>query len=179
MRRTNIFRYVLELIVVLGHLVIGVTVLTYLFQSVPIDKVFIGAILIAIGVCNFTDFFTLKRLMKIKSAQNLAISLLTIGLGVIFILLNINMDLLCILYGAFSIGFSIVKIITAALCLTHQPLLNAIKIILNIIEIIFSIFLIIRTLDFLYGHMTFIGIALVIEAFILLVEFMVHRYQRI
>ena len=179
MKRNNILHYTLELIVILGYLVLGVTVLTYLIHNVPMDNVFIGFIVLADGVISLTDFVTWKFATRIKSIQSLIAAIASIALGAIFIFIKMDIKLLCVLFGAFSIGFSIIRIVTAVLNLTRQPLLNGIKIIISITEIVFSVFLIIRTVDSLYSHMTFLGIALSIEAFILLVEFMVHRYQRI
>ena len=179
MKRNNILHYTLELIVILGYLVLGVTVLTYLIQNVPMDHVFIGFIVLADGVISFTDFVTWKYTTRIKSVQSAVAAVASIALGAVFIFIKMDISLLCILFGAFSIAFSIVRIATAVLNLTRQPLLNGIKIIISITEIVFSVLLIIRTVDSLYAHMTFLGIALLVEAFILLVEFMVHRYQRI
>lgn len=180
MKRNNIFRYILELIVVLGYLVIGVTILTYIFQNVPmLDHIFIGAIVLALGVFRFTDFFTLKYAARIKSIQSLIASIVMIALGVIFIVFNLDMNLLCILYGSFSIGFALVSIATAVLNMSRQPLLNGIRVIISITEIVLSILLIIRTVNSLYAHMVFVGIASIVMAVTLLIEFMVHRYQRI
>ena len=177
MKRNNILNYSLELIVILGFLVIGVTVLTYIFQNVPMDRVFIGFIIFSIGVIEFADFFTRKYATRIKSIQSLVAAIVTIGLGITFMAFDFKIELVCILYGSFGIGFAIAKIVTAALNLTRQPLLNGIKIILSIIGIVFSILLIIRTTYSLHTHMVFLGIACSIEAFVLLIEFMVHRYQ--
>ena len=179
MKRNNILHYTLELIVILGFLVLGVTVLTYLIQKVPMDNVFIGFIVLADGVISFTDFVTWKYTTRIKSIQSAVSALASIALGAVFIFVKMDFTLLCILFGAFSIAFSIARIATAVLNLTRQPLLNTIKSIISITEIVFSVFLIIRTVDSLQAHMIFLGIALSVEAFILLVEFMVHRYQRI
>lgn len=179
MKRNNILHYTLELIVILGFLVLGVTVLTYLIHNVPMDNVFIGFIVLADGVISFTDFVTWKYTTRMKSIQSAVSSLASIALGAVFIFVKMDFALLCILFGAFSIAFSIARIATAVLNLTRQPLLNTIKIIISITEIVFSVFLIIRTVDSLHAHMVFLGIALSVEAFILLVEFMVHRYQRI
>ena len=183
MKRSNILHYLLEIIVILGFLVIGVTVLTYIFQgeqmNLQMDHIFIGSIILSMGVIEFTDYSTWRYAVKIKSVQSLVSAVITIALGIVFIVINFEMELLCILFGAFSISFAIAKIVTASLNLTRQPLLNGIKIILSIIEIVLSILLIIRTTSSLRAHMIFIGIALIVEAFVLIIEFMVHRYQRI
>ena len=94
------------------------------------------------------------------------------------IIFNLDTKFICILWGSLSIAFAITKIVTAAINMTHQPLLNTVITILSIIEIVFSILLIIRTLDSLHEHMVFIGIALIVEAVTLLIEFLIHRYQR-
>lgn len=179
MIRNNYLRYTLELIVILGYLIIGVTVFTYTVHRVPMDNVFIGSIVFAIGVIEFTDFFTWKYLTRIRSIQSAFSALVCIALGAVFIFIKMDMELLCILLGANGINSSLARTITASLNLNRQPLLNVIKIILSLIEIVFSILLIIRTLNSLYAHMVFIGVALFLQTFTLVIEFIVHRYQRI
>ncbi len=179
MKRNNILRYSLELIVILGYLVMGITVFTYLIQSVPMDNVFIGFVILATGVIAFTEYFTWKYAVRIKTIQSAAAALATVALGIVFIVINMEPALFCIIFGVYSIAYAITQIITAAMLLTRQPLLNGIKIIISITEIVFGIFLIIRTTNFLYAHMTFMCVSLLVEAFVLLIEFMVHRYQGI
>ena len=179
MKRNNIVHYTLELIVILGYLVLGVTLLTYIIQKVPMDRVFIGFILIADGVIALTNYFTWRYSIRIKNIQCIVASLLTAALGVVLVLVDMEASLLCIILGSSCIGFSIRRIPTSVMNLTRQPLLNSIKIILSITEIVFSILLIIRTVNSLTAHMTFVGIAFAVEAFTLLVEFIVHRYQGI
>lgn len=179
MKRKNYLRYTLELIVVFGYLVIGVTILTYTLNNIPMDHVFIGSILLAMGVIEFTDYFTWKYQTRIKSIQSAIAALAAIALGAVFIFVSMDIKLLCVLFGAFGIGFALTRIATAVLNLSHQPLLNGVKIILSIVEIVFSILLIIRTTYSLYSHMIFIGVSFAVLTFTLLIEFIVHRYQRI
>ena len=93
--------------------------------------------------------------------------------------ININAKTMCILWGAFSIGYSLARTATATVNLVYQPLINSVRIILAVIEIIFSIILMIRTSNYLNSFIIFMGVALVVEAGVLFVEFMIHRYQRI
>ena len=179
MKRNNILRYSLELIVILGYLVMGVTVFTYIVQSVPMDHVFIGFVVLAMGVIAFTEYFTWKFVVRIKTIQSAVAALATVALGIVFIIIDMDTSLFCIIFGIYGITYAVTQIATAAILLTRQPLLNGIKIILSITEIVFSIFLIIRTVNLLYAFMTFICISLLVEAFVLLIEFMVHRYQGI
>ena len=179
MKRNNILHYSLELIVILGYLVMGITVLTYIIQSVPMDHVFIGFVILATGVIAFTEYFSWKFIVRIKTIQSAVAAVATVALGIVFIAVEMDPKLFCIIFGACSIAYAVTQIATAAILLTRQPLLNGIRIIISITEIVFSIFLIIRTVNSLYPHMTFICISLLVEAFILLIEFMVHRYQGI
>lgn len=179
MKRNNVLRYILELIVILGNLVIGVAILTYIFQGVPMDRVFLGSLLLTIGVIGFTEFFTWRYVTRVRSIQSLVASIAKVGLGASFIIFNFDNNLICILIGACSIAFALIRIVTATLNITRQPLLNGVRTVISITEIVFAIILIIRTQDYLRAYMTFVGIALAIEAFVLLIEFMVHRYQRI
>ena len=179
MKRNNVLRYILELIVILGNLVIGVAILTYIVQDVSMDRIFLGSLLLAIGVIGITEFFTWRYVTKVRSIQSLIASIAKVGLGLSFIIFDFDNKLICILIGACSIAFAFIRIVTAILNLSRQPLLNGVRTVISITEIVFAIILIIRTQDYLRAFMTFVGIALAIEAFVLLIEFMVHRYQRI
>ena len=179
MKRNNLLHYVLELIVILGYLVMGISVLTYIIQSVPMEHVFIGFIVLASNVIAFTEYFTWKFAVRIKTIQIAIAALAMIALGIVFIVVEMDPALFCIIFGICCIAFAVTQIITSAILLSRQPLLNGIKIIISITEIVFSIFLIIRTVNILYSYMTFICISLLVEAIVLLIEFMVHRYQDI
>lgn len=179
MKRNNVLRYILELIVILGNLVIGVAILTYIVQDVSMDRIFLGSLLLTIGVIGITEFFTWRYVTKVRSIQSLIASIAKVGLGLSFIIFDFDNKLICILIGACSIAFALIRIVTAILNLSRQPLLNGVRTVISITEIVFAIILIIRTQDYLRAFMTFVGIALAIEAFVLLIEFMVHRYQRI
>lgn len=179
MKRRSLLHMILELIVVLGYLVLGVTVLTFTFQNVPYDRIFIGVLIAATGMLSLTDFFTWKFATRMRSLQTLIASVATIIFGFIVILINIDAKTMCILWGAFSIGYSLARTATATVNLVYQPLINSVRIILAVIEIIFSIILMIRTSNYLNSFIIFMGVALVVEAGVLFVEFMIHRYQRI
>ena len=178
MKRFSALTLLLEILVILGNLIVGITVLTYMSQYSPIDRVFIGSIVLSVGVFGFTEFFSLRYAYKMRSIQSLVASILGIALGIVFIALDLDIKLVCILWGSFNIAFSVINIITAGINMSHQPLLNGVRAIIAITEIVFSILLIIRTVDSLYVHMMVVGIALVVEAVTLFIEFLIHRYQR-
>ena len=178
MRRRNFLRCLLEIIVVLGYLVLGMTVFTFVFQKIPFDKVFIGSLILAIGVLELTDYVTWKYATKIRSMQSLVSAIVSIALGFVFMFVKMEPKTLCYFLGWFSIGFSLVRISTASINLAFQPLINTVRIVLSITRIVFSILLLARTLNAIYSFILFLGIAVVIEAVVLFVEFMIHRYQR-
>ena len=182
MRRRSFLRYALELIVILGYLVLGVTIFTLIMQKDPpfaFDKIFIGSLVSAVGVLEFTDFITWKYSIKIKNIQYFVGSMIAVALGIVFMTMKINAKTICYLWGAFSIFFSLIKISTGSISLFYQPLISSVRIVLAITRIVFSILLLARTLDALSPFILCIGISLVVEAVILFVEFMIHRYQRI
>ena len=178
MKRINVLHLLLEIIVIFGNLVLGVTVLTYMMLGKPLDRLFIGVIVLAIGIFEFADFFTLKYATKMRSIQSLIAAILQIALGALFMIVKIDSKIVCILWGSVSVAASILIIVTAGLNMSHQPLLHIIRIILRIINFVFCILLIVRTLDSLNAYMIYIGVALIIEAVTLLIEFLIHRYQR-
>lgn len=178
MGKRSVLHILLEVIVIFGYLVLGITILTFSFQKVPFDRVFVGVLLSATGVLEFTNFFTWKYATKMRSLQTFISAIISIALGFVIILVKMKMDVLCILLGSFSIVFSLVKIATGTINLVYQPLMNSVKIILSITQIVFSIVLIFQKEKSLDSFLVFLGIAFVIEAFTLFIEFVIHRYQR-
>ena len=180
MTRRNALHYILELIVVFGFLVLGITILTMLSQGSSIDRIVIGALVLSIGVIQIADYFTWKFAMRRRSIPAFVAAILSVVLGaVLMIIHNMDTKLMCYIWGPCIIAFALARIATAAVNMTYQPLINAVKIISAITEIVFSILLIIRTLDGIHPYMWFLGIALCVEAFVLFIEFIIHRYQRI
>ena len=179
MKRRSVLRYILELIVILGYLVLGVTIFTFIFQKVPFDKIFIGALILAIGVLEFTDFVTWKYAMKMRNIQFFVGSVVSMALGVVLMLVKMDAKTLCYFWGWFSIFFSVVKISSGSINLVYQPLISSVRIILGITRIVFSILLLARNVNALNPFILFVGVSLAIEAVILFIEFMIHRYQRI
>ena len=177
MKKVNVFNIVLSLIVILGNIVLGVTILTYLIQHVSYNKILIGLIILATALMGLTEFFTLKFAVRIKSIQNAVASVLAIALGIVILLVKLEMRQVCIIWGIGNIVLAIIHIVTGVLNILRKPLINGVRIILNVLLIVFSIFVAIKTIDYLNSYLTYIGIALLIEAAILLVEFIISRYQ--
>ena len=179
MKRRSVLHYILELIVITGFLVLGMTILSYISNRMPFDRFFIGAIVLTTGVLELTDYCTWKYATRMRSIQALVSALLSIALGAVFIFAPLEKELICTLWGAFSIVFALVKISTGAVNIAYQPLLCSIKIILSIIQVVFGILLIVRGSNLIYSHMMFLFIAYTISSITLFVEFIIHRYQRI
>ena len=177
MKRINALHIFLEIIVILGNLVVGMTLLTYLVQGQNLPPYFIASIIIAMGVVDFVEFFSFSFVTKFRSVQYLIGAITYVALGVIALIAKFDIQTVCVFWGAFCINYSIIKIITAALNMTHQPLLNSIRTVLAIIAIVLSILLIVRTTASLHAYVVFTCVALIVEAVTLFVEFMVHRYQ--
>lgn len=179
MKRRNYLHYFIELIVFVGFLVLGITVLTYSIYKIAFDHVVTGSIVLAMGVLQMTDYFTWKFARRIRSIQTLIAALVTIALGFVLIFVNMELNVLYILWGSFSIAFALAKIATGATNLSYQPLICTVNIILAITEMVFSILLIIRTDRFVDAFIMFLAVAMIIEAVTLFIEFIIHRYQQI
>jgi len=177
MKRVNVFNIILNLIVILGSIVIGVTVLTYIYQHEYYNKILIGLIIMAIGLMGLTEFFTLRFALRMRSIQNAVISALSVGLGLIFILVKLEMKQICLIWAISNFVIASVHITTSVINILRKPLINGARIILNVLLIVFSIILIVRTIDYLNNFLIFIGISLLVEAAILLIEFIIGRYQ--
>lgn len=179
MRRAGTLYIILELVTILSNIVIGITILTFLYQGVEVHNSYLGSIVLAIGATELVGFISLKDLVKLKNIPLAVSAVLEIVLGFLFLFLKIELETLCIVWGICNIALLIVKIVNAGFNLLRQPFLNIVMVILCIIEIIFSIFIIVRTTRSLNAHLTFLGIAILIEAVILVIEFTIHRYQKI
>lgn len=177
MKRVNVFQIILELITIFGFLVVGTTISTFLIQKVAVDRIAIGLIIMAIGLLGITEFFTLKYVIKIKSIANVIVNALAVVFGILAIVIKMETNQLCLIWGWFSLGYAAGRITTAVINLLRQPLLNGIRIILAIIMIIFAIFFIFKTISYLYNYLTYLGVASLVEGATLLVEFLIHRYQ--
>lgn len=179
MKRRSILHYLLEMVVILGYLVLGVTIFTFTFQKIPIDKIYIGSIVLAMGTLELVDFVTWKYATKIRSMQSFVSAIVAIALGFTLMFVKMEAKTLCYFLGWFSIGFSVVRISTASINLAFQPLISSVRIVLSITRIVFSILLLARNVNAISSFILFLGIAFAIEAVILFIEFMIHRYQRI
>ena len=178
MRKTGRLHIILELVTILSYIIIGVTVLTFLSQSVEANKSYVGSIVLAIGVTELVDFISLKYLIKLKNIPNAIAAILGIALGIVILALKKDLEVVCIVWGICSIVLQVIKIVNAGLNLLRQPFLNSFVIILCIVEVIYAIFLIVKKEQTLYWHLMFVGIAMLVNAFLLIVEFMIHRYQK-
>lgn len=177
MKRRNTLQIVLELIILLGDLIVGVTALTYLFQHETITKTLLGLVLTAIGAINFAEFFTLKYVVRMKSIQSMIVSLLGMVLGLLIAIFKFEADEICLMLPIYFLAFIVARGCTSVLNLLRQPLLNIVRIIIGITGIVFSTIFLVSGISFLSNFFAFMGIALVTEAVFLLIEFLIHRYQ--
>ena len=178
MRKTETLHIILEIVTILSNIVIGVTILTFMFQGVVPDKSYIGSIILAIGATEMVDFLALRDLTKRRNIPNAIVAGVSMVFGFVLLFLRIDLKMTCILWGAFSIAFQIAKISNAGFNLLKEPFHNGVIIILCIIELILSIFLIVKTEHSLNTHLIFVGISLLVESLMLIIEFVIHRYQK-
>ena len=184
MRKSGTLYIILEIVTILSNIIIGVSILTLIAyqaqEHLELNKSFIGSIILAIGVTEMVEFLSLKMLGKLRNIPNAVVAGLSMILGVLIMAIDMELETTCVVWGICNIVFLVTKVVDAGLNLIHQPFLNIITIILCVIETIFSIFLIANSSDIqvLNHHIVFIGIALLVRAFILVIEFVIHRYQK-
>ena len=153
-------------------------ILTYAFRRMEYDKLIIGIVMICYGGVELIEFITYRHLEKLRNIPNAVISGLMIVFGTILLLVDLDMEQTCILLGAVSIGFHVIKIANNAFNVPHDPLLKIIKIVLSIIEIVLCVILIIRREASLEEHMIFIAISLLIEAILTTIEVVRDHNQK-
>lgn len=178
MKRTNSLYIALEIVTILSNIVIGVTILTFLMQGVNADKSYIGSIILAIGATEMVEFLSMKELTKRRNVLQAVVAGLTMVFGIVVLSLRVELNVLCLIIGIVSICFQVVKVINAAINLLRQPFLRSFVIILCILETVFAIFLIVRNTAVLNNYLLYLGVSLLVVAFLLIVEFVIHRYQK-
>ena len=179
MKKANVLQIILEAIVILGSFVIGGTILMYRILDYPITKTLLGLIILCIGTIGLTEFVSLKLELKLKNALSLVIYGIGVVLGVVLTIVKFESRTLCIIWAAYNICFSAIRIFTSILTWLKQPLLNSSRVLCNLTGIVFSIILVVKTIDFIQAYFLFAGIILLIESSILTVEFIIHRNQNI
>ena len=181
MRKSGTLHIILEIVTILSNIIIGVSILTFIAyqyqEGLDLNKSFIGSIVLAIGVTEMVEFLSLKTLSKLRNIPNAAVALLSMITGIIIMTVEMELATACIVWAICAMVFQVIKIVNAGVNVLKQPFLNIVIIILCVTEIIFCIFLLAKPLEALEHHFIFIGISLLVEAFILIVEFVIHRYQ--
>ena len=181
LRKQNRLHIALELVTIFSFIVIGVTMLTFMYYDVELSKSYLGSLVLAIGVTELVSFLSMKDLVKLRNIPNGITAVLQRALGIVLMVIDVDLPTTCIIWCICNIVFLVAKVIDAGFNLIHQPFLNIIVIILCIIETIFSIFLLANSTDIqaLNHHIVYIGVALLIKAVILVIEFLIHRYQKL
>ena len=180
MKKTNTLHVILEIVTFLSFIFIGVTVLTFLaYPDVDIhNKSFIGSIILAIGTTEMVQFLSLNYLGRRGNILNAVVAGSEMILGIVFMALRVELNTICIIWAIAAIVFQIVKIVDAGMNIMKQPFLNTVTVVLCIVEFIYCIFLMVNKSTSLIPFFTFIGIALLVKAFVLIIEFFIHRYQK-
>ena len=180
MKKINTLHIILEIVTILSFIFIGVTVLTFLaYPDVDIhNKSFIGSIVFAIGTTEMVQFLSLNYLGRRRNILNAIVAGVSMILGIVFMAAKIELNTVCVIWAIFAIVFQIVKTINAGMNLLRQPFLNTAVVILCIVEFIYCIFLIVNKSSSLIPFFTFVGVSLLVKAFVLIVEFFIHRYQK-
>jgi len=181
LRRTGRLHVTLEIITIFSFIVIGVTTLTFMYYEVEASKSYIGSLILAIGVTELVGFLSLRDLVKLRNITNATVAVLSMILGGLLLALDIDLPTTCIVWTICNIVFLVGKVIDAGINILRQPFLNIIVIILCMVETVFSIILLANSASVpaLNHLIVYIGVAICIKAFILVIEFVIHRYQKI
>ena len=181
MKKANTARIILELVTIFSFIFIGVSVLTFLAYPAEIDvksKSLIGSIVLAIGTTELVEFLSLNYLNKRRNIPNVTVAILSMILGIVLMAASIELRVVCLIWAIAAIVFQVIKVINSGFNIMKQPFLNIIIILLCIIETVFCVYMIVNRESALIAFFTFLGISLLVEAFILIVEFIIHRYQK-
>ena len=180
MKKLNTLHIVLEIVTIFSFIFIGVTILTFLnYPEVNVhDKSFIGSIIFAIGTTELVQFLSLNYLGKRRNIPVAVSAVASMILGIVIMAASIELNVVCLIWAIAAIVFQIIKTVNAGFNIMRQPLLNGIIIILAILEVIYCVFLIVNRSTSLIPFFTLLSIEILIKAFILIVEFVIHRYQR-
>ena len=178
MKKKSALIIFLELIVIIGTLTSGATMIVCRVINQPITRTLVGLILLAFGLIGILEFFTYRIETKLKSVQNIFACVASIIVGLLFLILNIDPKIVCIIWGSYAITLSLIRVSTSIMNFLKQPLLHITRLINSTLIIVFSVIFLVQLTDFLVVYFTFFGIIFALEAVVLLIEFLIHRYQR-
>lgn len=177
MKRNLLSQIFFELTSVVVSVVVGMTILTFIYRGETISKTFISFVILLTGAIEIVYFLGLKDSAKIRNITNMVTDLVAMALGFILFVLDIQLKTVGLIWGISYLVLYAVKIVVNIINFQYQPLFCSVKIVLAVILIVYMIILIVLGESFIDASMGFIGYALLIEALMLLVEFLIRRYQ--
>ena len=99
LRKQNRLHIALELVTIFSFIVIGVTILTFMYYDVEMSKSYLGSLVLAIGVTELVSFLSLRDLAKLRNIPNAVTALLQMILGVILMVIDLELPTVCVVWG--------------------------------------------------------------------------------
>lgn len=177
MKRNSLSKIFYELTSVVVCVSVGVTILTFIFRGETISKTFISFVILLTGAFEIVNFLSLKDSAKIRNIPNMVTDLVAIALGLFLLFFDIQLETVVLIWAISYLVLYPVKIVTNTINFQYQPLYCSVKIVLAVILIVYMIILIVIGEVFIDASMGLVGYALLVESLVLLIEFMIHRYQ--
>ncbi|NLB48679.1 MAG: hypothetical protein GX813_02400 [Erysipelotrichia bacterium] len=177
MKRTLFRQIFFELASVVGSVAIGVTILTFIDRGVVIDKTFIAFVILLIGVIEIVNFLGVKDSVRMRNIPNMITDLIAVVLSLFLFFLNMQLKTVLLIWAITYLTLYTARTVINVINFKYKPLFCGVKIVLAVILMVYMIILLVLGESFIITSMSFIGYALLIEAVMLLVEFLIHHYQ--
>ena len=169
MKTKKLFQYILTSLVILLFIGAGVTVLVLKGVHSEYDKDVLGIILIVVAACKLA-ICLLNKTFKQSSNFILISSGIMLALGLIFLLSDISIEILCFGWGIMEIVLACVEIQTSIFEIKEDKL-QICEIAIAGGSLLFGIILCIKLVNGLNGHLIFMSISLFLMAILTLVRF--------
>lgn len=162
MKTSKVLELILNIIVVLLFLGAGITVLLLRRLSEEYDSILLGTVLIVVGSARGVIYIISKG-YKYRRNITFITSLAMIGLGIVFLVSDRDIETLCFGWGMMELILGSIEVYIDVLELKEDKIAIA-EMAINLGTIVFAILLCIKMSEGLTGHLIFLGISLILLA---------------
>lgn len=165
MKVLKVINQILAILAPIVYLVVGIVVIVTCVvadEQKAFNSTFLGVVLLVTNAHSFINYFTTKEYKK-ESNTNMAISLIGIALGFVFLFSKMQLSFLCFLWGLLEIikgSFDVQKSFHEI----KKDKKEIARLVIALAEITFGALLCIHVEEGLKEHLIFLGITFILNA---------------
>ena len=169
METKRLFKIILNCLIITLFIGAGITILILRSIADSYTHILLGTILIIAGGSRAAIYYINSGYKYTRNISNIT-SFLMICLGVVFLIGNRDIEMLCFGWGVMEIAIGLIEVYIDILEVKETKI-AWLEMIVNIGTIIFGVLLCLKLSDGLTGHIIFLGISLIFLGIIAIVKF--------